>query len=254
MKVTFLGTGTSQGIPMIGCSCPVCQSADFRDQRLRSSVHIAVNGKSFVIDTGPDFRQQILRERIKTLDAVIYTHEHKDHVAGLDDIRGFNASQKKPMQVYGHARVLNHLKEREFYYAFGEHKYPGAPEIQLNEITLQPFTVEGVEFIPIQVYHYKLPVLGFRVGNFTYITDANSITPEEQAKVAGSEIIVMNGLQKEPHIAHYTFAESVALLKKWNPKVGYLTHISHKLGLHNDIEKELPSNIRLAYDGLQVVL
>lgn len=250
MKITFLGTGTSQGIPMIGCQCEVCTSSDFRDQRLRSSIHISKNGKSFVIDSGPDFRQQMLRERIINLDAVIFTHEHKDHIAGLDDIRGYNYAQKKAMQVYAEARVLEHIKTREFYYAFGEHKYPGAPDIELNEIKNEKFTIKGVDFVPIRGMHYKLPVFGFRVDDFTYITDMNHIAEEEQQKVNGSKVIVINGLQWEYHISHFKIDEVIALLEKWEPEVAYLTHISHRLGKHRIEEKKLPSFIKLGYDGL----
>jgi phosphoribosyl 1,2-cyclic phosphate phosphodiesterase len=253
LKITFLGTGTSQGIPMIGCECEVCSSVDYHNQRLRTSAHIEVDGKSFVIDSGPDFRQQILRERVKKLDAVIFTHEHKDHVAGLDDVRGFNYAQKKYMQVYARANVIKHL-EREFYYAFGEHKYPGAPDINLNEITNASFEVEGITIIPIEAYHYKLPVFGFRIGDFTYLTDTNFISEEEQEKIKGSKVIVLNGLQREYHISHFTLAQSIELLEKWKPEKAYLTHISHRLGLHSEVEKELPSWIRLAYDGLKVEL
>ena len=253
MKVTFLGTGTSQGIPMIGCECEVCTSVDYHDQRLRTSVHIEVDGKSFVIDSGPDFRQQILRERIKKLDAVIFTHQHKDHVAGLDDVRGFNFSQKKYMEVYARDIVIKHL-ETEFYYAFGIHKYPGAPDINLNEITNAPFDVEGVTITPIEAYHYKLPVFGFRIGDFTYLTDVNFISEEEQEKIKGSKVVVLNGLQREFHISHFTLAQSIELLEKWRPEKAYLTHISHKLGLHAEVEKDFPDWIRLAYDGLKVEL
>jgi phosphoribosyl 1,2-cyclic phosphate phosphodiesterase len=254
LKITFLGTGTSQGIPMIGCACKVCQSSDYRDQRLRTSVHIEINNKSFVIDSGPDFRQQILSNRIKNLDAILFTHEHKDHIAGLDDVRGFNYLSQKPMPVYGSQRVIKHLQEREFYYAFGEYKYPGAPEIIVKEFENKPFTMEGVNVIPISCLHYKLPVFGFRIGNFTYLTDVNFISEEEQEKIYGSEIIVLNGLQREFHISHFTFDESIKLLHKWKPKKAFLTHISHKLGLHAEVEKELPEWIRLAYDGLVVNL
>jgi len=224
---------------------------DYRDQRLRTSVHIEVNGKSFVIDTGPDFRQQILRERIRNLNAVIFTHEHKDHTAGLDDIRGFNYCQKKYMEVYARSNVLAHL-QTEFYYAFGGHKYLGAPDINLHEIGNQPFEIEGITITPIEAYHYKLPVFGFRIGDFTYLTDVNFISEVEQQKILGSKVIVLNGLQREFHISHFTFDESVALLKKWQPEKGFLTHISHKLGLHTEVEKELPKWLRLAYDGLRV--
>ncbi|MFN0049051.1 MAG: MBL fold metallo-hydrolase [Cytophagales bacterium] len=252
MKITFLGTGTSQGIPMVGCECEVCKSVDYRDQRLRASVHIETNGKSFVIDAGPDFRQQILRERIKKLDALILTHEHKDHIAGLDDVRGFNYLQRKPMPIYAHKRVIEHIKTREFYYAFGHYKYPGAPDIEVVEIDNKPFDIEGVTIIPIEVYHYKLPVFGFRIGDFTYITDANAISQIEEEKIKGSKVIVINGLQYEHHISHFTFNEALELLKKWNPEQGYFTHISHKLGKHQQIEKTLPPQFRLAYDGLKV--
>jgi len=252
LKITFLGTGTSQGVPMIGCNCEVCQSADYRDQRLRTSIHIETGGKSFVIDTGPDFRQQILRERIKTLDAIVLTHEHKDHIAGLDDVRGFNYAQKKPIQMYAHARVIEHIRNREFYYAFGEDKYPGAPDIEVITIHNQPFAIQGVQFIPIEVMHYRLPVFGFRIGDFTYITDANGITETEQEKIIGSKVIVINGLQYEHHVSHFTFNEALDLLKKWNPEQGYFTHISHRLGKHREVEKTLPPNFRLAYDGLKV--
>ena len=236
---------------MIGCHCSVCTSVDFRDQRLRTSVHLDINGKSLVIDTGPDFRQQILRERITKLDAAIFTHEHKDHTAGLDDVRGFNYSQKKYMDVYARSNVLTHLKT-EFYYAFGNHKYPGAPDITLHEIGNQPFEIEGITITPIEAYHYKLPVFGFRIGDFTYLTDVNFISEVEQQKIMGSKVIVLNGLQREFHISHYTFDEAVALLKKWQPEKGFLTHISHRLGLHTEVEKELPAWLRLAYDGLKV--
>jgi phosphoribosyl 1,2-cyclic phosphate phosphodiesterase len=253
LKISFLGTGTSQGVPMIGCSCGVCASMDYRDQRLRTSIHIETQGKSFVIDSGPDFRQQILRNQIKSLDAVVFTHEHKDHVAGLDDIRGFNYVQKKPMEIYARNNVIEHLK-KEFYYAFGIHKYPGAPDINLNEISNAPFEIAGVKFQPIEGKHYKLPVFGYRLGDFVYLTDTNFISEEEQEKIAGAKVIVINGLQKEFHIAHFTFDEALALLHKWKPEKAFLTHISHRLGKHKDIEEELPSWIRLAYDGLSLEL
>lgn len=254
MKVTFLGSGTSQGVPMIGCPCEVCKSADYRDQRLRSSVQIEINGLNFIIDAGPDFRQQVLSARIKKLDALLLTHEHKDHIAGLDDVRGFNYAQQKPMPIYAHQRVIEHIKNREFYYAFGDHKYPGAPDIEVIEIKNEPFEIEGIKITPIEVYHYKLPVFGFRIGDFTYITDANYISEKEQEKIAGSKVIVINGLQHEFHISHFTFDEALNLLKKWNPEQGYFTHISHRLGKHHQIEKTLPSQFRLAYDGLEIEL
>lgn len=251
MKITLLGTGTSQGVPVIGCTCEVCRSVDYRDQRLRVSVHLQVEGKSIIIDSGPDFRQQVLRERIKTLDALVFTHEHKDHTAGLDDIRAYNFSQKKDMPLYAEERVLEQLK-REFSYIFADYKYPGIPQVQLHQITEAPFEVEGVLFTPIRVMHYKLPVLGFRIGDFSYITDANYISEAEKEKVRGSKVIVMDALRHEPHISHFSLKEAVSLLEELQPEQAYLTHISHLMGLHRQVELQLPDFIRLGYDGLQI--
>ena len=238
-------------MPVIGCNCEVCRSVDYRDNRLRVSVHLQVNGKSFIIDSGPDFRQQALRERIRTLDALLFTHEHKDHTAGLDDIRAYNFSQHKDMPLYGEERVLEQLK-REFAYIFSGIQYPGIPRVQLHSITDEPFEIEGVEFIPIRVKHYKLPVLGFRVGDFTYITDANAIAEEEMDKVRGSKVIVLGALRKEPHISHFSLQEAVDVLTELKPEKAYLTHISHLMGLHHEVEQQLPDFIRLGYDGLQI--
>ncbi len=252
MQITFTGTGTSQGIPVIACSCHVCQSTDLRDKRLRSSIHIQTENASIVIDTGPDFRQQMLRENIKYLDAVVFTHEHKDHTAGLDDVRAFNFVQKKAMKVYATKQVQEALK-REFAYAFANIKYPGVPEIALEEINAKtPFTINGVTLIPILVYHYKLPVLGFRIGDFTYITDANFIPEEEKEKIKGSKIIVINALRRQTHISHFTLEEAIALMDELKPEKAYFTHISHQLGKHEDVSKELPAYIKLAYDGLKL--
>ncbi|MFD2515016.1 MBL fold metallo-hydrolase [Pontibacter locisalis] len=251
MKITFLGTGTSQGVPVIGCSCEVCRSVDYRDKRLRVSVHLQVRDKSIIIDSGPDFRQQVLRERIKKLDALVFTHEHKDHTAGLDDIRAYNFSQHKDIPLYGEERVLEQLK-REFAYIFADFKYPGIPQVQLHPIDEEPFEVEGIPFTPIRVKHFKLPVLGYRVGDFTYITDANYISAKEIEKVRGSKVIVLNALRKDQHISHFSLREAVALLEDLQPEQAYLTHISHLLGSHREVEQELPDFIRLAYDGLQI--
>ncbi len=250
MKVTFLGTGTSQGVPIIACDCAVCRSSDSRDKRLRSSILIENEGETFVIDTGPDFRQQMLRKGVKRLDAVIYTHEHRDHIAGLDDLRAFNFVMKRPIDIYADRLVQEAIRNREYPYIFSKEQYPGIPEIKLHLIGKEPFKVGKTTFIPIEVMHYKLPVLAFRINNFTYITDANFIAEQEQEKIKGSEIIVLNALRREHHISHFSLQESIALVNTWNPKSAYLTHISHQLGKHADVEKELPSSIRLAYDGL----
>ena len=253
MKVTFLGTGTSQGIPVIACNCDVCRSLDFRDKRLRTSIHLAVEGKSFIIDTGPDFRQQVLRERIESLDAVIYTHEHKDHTAGMDDVRGFNFKQKRDMPIYARRQVLDQLKQ-EFAYAFAEKKYPGVPMLETHVIDGSPFEVEGVTFTPIDVLHYKLPVYGFRVGDFTYITDCNHIPEAEKEKIKGSKVLVVNALQKEEHISHYNLEQAIAQIDELGVPENYLIHMSHRLGKHQDIARELPAHVQLSYDGLQLEL
>lgn len=253
MKITFLGTGTSQGVPIIACPCTVCQSTNSKDKRLRSSVMIEIDGKNFVIDTGPDFRQQMLRENVKNMDAVIFTHEHKDHTAGFDDIRAFNFILKRKMDVYASERVQAAIK-REFAYIFSDFKYPGIPEINLHTISNTPFNIEGTEFIPIEVMHYKLPVFGFRIKDFTYITDANYISEEEKEKIKGSKILVLNALRREEHISHFTFKEAIDLVNELKPEMAYFTHISHQLGLHNEVEKELPPHIKLAYDGLKIEL
>ncbi|MCR9084592.1 MAG: MBL fold metallo-hydrolase [Cyclobacteriaceae bacterium] len=253
MNIRFLGTGTSQGVPVIGCDCEVCRSVDFRDKRFRCSVHIETEGKSFVIDTGPDFRMQMLRADIHQLDAVIYTHEHKDHTAGLDDIRPFNFRQKKDMPVYGRSQVLNQIRQ-EYSYVFSEKKYPGVPQVLPIEIDQEPFEVEGISINPIPVMHHKLPVLGFRVGDFTYITDANYISEESKEKIKGSKILVLNALQKTPHLSHFTLEEAIEMAQMLGAEQTYFTHISHKLGLHREVESELPEGIHLAYDGLMLSL
>lgn len=253
MKVTFLGTGTSQGVPVIGCNCTVCKSLDFRDKRFRTSVHIQIGELSLVIDTGPDFRTQILRSGVTSLDAVLYTHEHKDHTAGLDDIRPFNFMQQKDMPIFGKPQVMEQIK-REFAYIFSGKRYPGVPQVEAIEIDESAFTIGGIKIIPIPVMHYKLPILGFRIGNFTYITDAN-IIPEKSLKlIEGTEILVLNALQRDPHISHFTLDEAVEMAKKIGARETYFTHISHKLGLQNSVDKELPAGISLAYDGLEIIL
>lgn len=226
-------------------------SVDYRDKRLRSSVHVQTEELSLVIDTGPDFRQQMLRERIRQLDAVLFTHEHKDHTAGLDDVRSFNFSQRKDMPIFGRKQVLEQIK-REFAYAFAEIKYPGVPVISTNEITNETFEVQGLPITPIEVMHHKLPVFGFRIGDFSYITDTNYISEKELEKVKGSKILVLNALQKTSHISHYTLDEAVEVAKLAGAENTYFTHISHRLGAHSEVSQELPENIHLAYDGLKL--
>lgn len=253
MIITFLGTGTSQGVPVIGCDCEVCKSLDFRDKRLRTSIHVQVENKSLVFDTGPDFRAQMLRERINHLDAVIFTHAHKDHTAGLDDVRSYNFKQKYDMPVYGRIDVLEQLKQ-EFSYIFAKKKYPGVPRVVLNEISNKAFEVQGIQLQPIDVLHYKLPVFGFRIKDFTYITDVNYISEEEKQKIKGSKVLVISALQKEDHISHFNLYQAIDLINELEIPQAYLIHMSHRLGLHATIEKELPQHIQLAYDGLKIKL
>lgn len=251
MKVTFLGTGTSQGIPLIGCPCLVCQSNDPKDKRLRSSVFIEIDGINLIIDTGPDFRQQMLREGVTQLDAVIFTHSHKDHTAGFDDIRAFNYIQKKAMDVFASDDVEIALK-RDFHYIFDEFKYPGVPDIVLHHIENEEFEFNGIKIIPILVDHYKMPVFGFRINDFTYITDANSIGQAEMEKIRGTKYLVLNALRREKHISHFNLEEAIALAQEIGAEHTYFTHISHQLGQHRNINTELPKGIELAYDGLVV--
>ncbi|GGH02494.1 MBL fold metallo-hydrolase [Mucilaginibacter phyllosphaerae] len=251
MTITFLGTGTSQGVPVIACTCPVCQSADGHDKRLRTSVLVEGGGKVIAIDAGPDFRYQMLREKVMHLDAIAFTHEHKDHVAGMDDIRAFNYKQQGPVDVYADERVQLALR-REFPYIFAREGYPGIPQITLHTVGNQPFAIGDVPFIPIEVMHYKLPVKGYRINDFTYITDAKTVAGAEIDKIRGTKILVINALQKEKHISHFTLDEAIAFARETGAQKTYLTHISHRLGKHADISKELPAGIELAYDGLKL--
>lgn len=238
---------------MIGCDCPVCHSLDFRDKRLRSSVHIEVEGKSFVIDTGPDFRQQMLREDIKKLDAVIFTHGHKDHIAGLDDVRAYNFLQGIDMPVYGQRQVLDQIRT-EFNYAFEVSRYPGIPRLNLIEMDDQPFVIDGVAITPLPVLHLRMPVLGFRINDFSYITDANFIPDKTFEKLRGTKVLALNALQKEKHVSHFNLEEAIGMAVKIGAEQTYFTHISHKLGLHKSVENELLPGIALGYDGLNVTL
>lgn len=250
MRVTFLGTGTSQGVPFIGCDCAVCTSADKRDNRLRTSVWIETPEASIVIDSGPDFRYQMLRANVRKLDAIVFTHGHKDHVAGLDDVRAYNYHDNKAMEIYATTETQTVLR-REFEYVFNNKHYPGIPLINLN--TIKPgesFYINGLEIIPIRVMHYKMEVLGFRIGDFTYITDANYIDAEEMQKIKGSKAFVVNALRHEDHISHYTLLQAIDIAHASGAKNTYFTHISHQLGLHSEVEATLPPGMHLAYDGL----
>jgi len=253
VTITFLGTGTSQGVPVIACNCEVCTSADPKDKRLRSSILIETGSKVIVIDSGPDFRYQMLRENVQHLDAIIFTHEHKDHIAGLDDVRAFNYKQKGPIDVYADTRVQLAL-QREFEYIFADFKYPGVPEVNMHTIGLDPFTIDGTNFIPIEVMHYRLPVLGFRINDFTYITDAKTISEKEMEKIRGTKILVVNALQKQRHISHLTLDEAITFAKEIGAEKTCFTHISHRLGKHVDIAMELPAGIELAYDRLKLTM
>jgi phosphoribosyl 1,2-cyclic phosphate phosphodiesterase len=251
LKITFLGTGTSQGIPVITCGCAVCSSADPRDNRLRTSAMVQASGKTLVIDSGPDFRYQMLRAGVKDLDAILFTHEHKDHVAGLDDIRPFNYMLNKDIDVFATERVQEALK-REFSYIFSNAPYFGLPKIVLHTIIEEAFFIGAVEVKPIPVMHYKLPILGFRIQDFTYITDAKTVSAASVEKIKGTKVLVINALQRENHISHFSLNEALAFAAEINAEVTYLTHISHNLGLHEVVSKQLPANVKLAYDGLVI--
>ena len=251
LKITFLGTGTSSGVPMIGCDCEVCHSPDRKDNRLRSSILVESAQTSIVVDTGPDFRYQMLRAKVKKIDAVIYTHPHKDHMAGLDDIRAYNFFTRKAMKIYADSLTEEALR-RDFYYAFTDTKYPGIPELDMHTIDMDKFMVGDIPVIPVQVWHMKMPVLGFRFGDFTYITDANRIEEHEKDKIRGSKIMVLNALRLKKHISHFSLEEAIDLVRELKIPEAYFTHISHQLGLHAVVESEIPEGMHLAWDGLRL--
>ncbi|MDR1680294.1 MAG: MBL fold metallo-hydrolase [Prevotellaceae bacterium] len=255
VSLTFLGTGTSQGIPVIACNCRVCRSADARDRRLRASVLFDVAQGScharLLIDAGPDFRQQMLRAQVTRLDGILLTHEHKDHTGGLDDVRALNYTTGKPVDVYAETRVHDALK-REYAYAFAEHKYPGVPEFNLCTIDEDPFTINGIEIIPVRVWHHRLPVLGFRIGRLAYITDASRIDEREKEKLQGLDILVLNVIRRTPHLSHFSLPEALALYDELQPKRLYLSHLSHQIEPHAELAAALPPNVLPAYDGLTV--
>ncbi len=251
MKIKILGSGTSQGIPVIACQCHVCHSPKEKDKRLRASIHIQLKDKHFVVDAGPDFRQQMLRANITKLDAIVFTHEHKDHIAGLDDVRAYNYKEEKPMKVYARNQVIKAL-QREFHYVFENSSYPGVPKLEVIEIENKPFEIEGIHFQPIEVMHYKMPVFGYRIGDFTYITDAKTISESEIEKVKGTKVLIVNALHQSEHISHFNLKEALAFIAKIKPDKAYLTHISHLFGTHEEIAKLLPANVFPAYDGMEI--
>lgn len=251
MKLTFLGTGTSQGVPVIACRCRVCRSVDERDRRLRTSALLTTNeGKHILFDIGPDFRQQMLRQKVESLDAIMVTHAHRDHVAGLDDVRSFNYVQHKNMDVYLNA-IAKHALMRDYGYIFEHHEYPGLPEADLHEVDA-PFVAAGVTVVPVKAMHKDLPILAFRVGEMAYITDANHIAPEELEKLKGVKVMVINALRRQKHFSHFSLPEALEVIDKVQPERAYLTHISHEMGLHAEVEKTLPEGVFLAYDNLEV--
>ena len=253
IKITFLGTGTSTGVPMVACSCEVCTSSNPKDKRLRSSILVESANTSFVVDTTPDFRYQMLRLNVKKLDAVLFTHPHKDHIAGLDDVKAFNFFSGKAMEVYAN-EITEKALRREFMYVFEENKYPGIPEINLHQINLEPFVIGDIPVTPILVWHLKMPVLGFRFGNFTYITDANRIDEKEREKIRGSKAMVVNALRHKEHLSHFSLSEAIQLVQELHVPQAYFTHISHQLGLYNMVSAALPEGIHLAYDSLELFI
>jgi phosphoribosyl 1,2-cyclic phosphate phosphodiesterase len=249
VKITFLGTGTSQGVPVIACECNTCLSIDPHDKRLRTSLLLETDSNTLLFDAGPDFRQQMLREHVTKLDAIILTHEHKDHISGMDDVRAFNYKSQDAIDIYSEERVQKAIK-KEYSYVFSEFQYPGIPKMRLISIPEHNFTVKGIEIIPVRVFHYRLPVYGFRIGNFAYITDANYIPEESKEKLVGVKYLVINALRKEKHISHFSLREAVDFIREISPKKAFITHISHQMGLHAEVSKELPPEIMLAWDGL----
>lgn len=253
IEATFLGTGTSQGVPVIACDCEVCKSDDPHDKRLRSSLMLKIAGQNFVIDAGPDFRQQMLRENVRNLRAILLTHEHVDHIFGLDDIRSFNWVQGHATDIYAESRVQEAIR-RIFHYVFADFKYPGVPEMKLHTVKDHPLLIDNIRFTPIRCYHHKLPVYGFRVGDLTYITDTNFIPDEEMTKIEGTKILIINALRKEKHISHFNLEEALIMAGKIGAEKTFLTHLSHQFGFHQNIQTELPDSVFVAFDGLKLEL
>tara|TARA_B100000508_G_scaffold55003_3_gene42747 strand:- start:124107 stop:124901 length:795 start_codon:yes stop_codon:yes gene_type:complete len=252
LSITVLGTGTSQGVPVIGCQCEVCQSTDPKDKRLRSSIMFSYKGENYVVDTGPDFRQQMLREDVRSLKAVLYTHSHKDHIAGMDDVRSFNFLERRDMELFCNEQTEEALR-REFYYAFEQNKYPGVPNVNINNISTEDFRLpNGLNVTPIKVYHYKMPVLGFRIGDFAYLTDVKTIPEEEMEKLRGVKMLILDCLREKEHISHLNLKEALEMIDVLQPDQTYLTHISHLFDTHDGICSKLPEGVEPAYDGLKL--
>jgi phosphoribosyl 1,2-cyclic phosphate phosphodiesterase len=252
VKITFLGTGTSQGVPVIACECPTCMSTDPHDNRLRTSLLLESEGITLLFDAGPDFRQQMLREKVRKLDAILITHEHKDHIAGMDDVRAFNYKSQDAVDIYAEERVQKAIK-REFSYVFSEYQYPGIPRMRLNDIPDYNFTIKGTVITPVRVRHMNMEIYGFRIGDFAYITDANYIPEQSKEKLFGVKYLVINALRKEKHISHFSLREAIDFIREISPRKAFITHISHQMGLHKNVSEELPPGIMLGYDGLNLV-
>lgn len=254
MKITFLGTGTSQGIPVIGSNHPVCQSSDPRDKRLRVSVLVSWKNYNFVIDCGPDFRQQMLANKVVRLDGILFTHEHADHTAGIDDIRPYFFRQGD-IPIYAHQRVVDSLRRRFDYIFADDNRYPGAPAVKVNLVrNNEPFPLGDIKAVPIEAFHNRLPVMGYRLGDFAYLTDVKTISDEESEKLKGVKVLTVNALRKDPHHSHFNLDEALGFVEKVGPGEAYFTHISHHMGFHEEVEKELPPHVHLAYDNLSISL
>lgn len=252
VKITFLGTGTSQGVPVIACECAICKSPDPMDKRLRASLLVETSSNTIVIDAGPDFRQQMLTAKVKKLDAILLTHEHKDHIAGMDDLRAFNYKSQAAIDIYAEERVQSAVK-KEYAYVFSENHYPGVPRMELHNIDDFNLEIKGDIITPLRIFHYRLPIFGFRIGDMAYITDANYIPEETKEKLIGVKYLVINALRKEKHISHYSLDEALGLIREVSPRKAYITHIGHQMGKHAEVNRELPVNVTLAWDGLEVV-
>ncbi len=253
INLTFLGTGTSTGVPVVACNCIVCRSTDERDTRLRTSVMIDVNQNKFIIDCGPDFRYQMIREKVEDITAILFTHGHRDHIAGIDDVRAFNYVLNKTVDIYASQQVINDIN-KEFPYILTEKRFFGSPQLKFHVIENKAFSIDGTRIMPVEVMHHQLSVFGFRIGGLTYITDASFISETEKTKAMRSDVLVINALRKSKHVSHFSLDEALDLILELKPKRAYITHLSHFIGLHHEIQENLPENVYVAYDGLRVEL